>query len=78
MACIEGLGFDNNEGGFSAILIDGKEVPKSVIAAAPDLLAALEGLLPLADWALFEQSPPCADQHLVDRANAAVAKARGE
>ena len=44
MTCIKGLGFDSNGGGFAAILVDGKEVPKSVIAAAEDLLAALEAL----------------------------------
>lgn len=49
-----------------------------LIAAAPDLLAALEALLPLADWALLEQSPPGADDPLVDQARAAILKARGK
>jgi uncharacterized membrane protein YccC len=34
---------------------------------------ALTDLLPLADWALLEQSPTCVDQALVDAARAALA-----
>ncbi len=40
------------------------------------LLAALEALLPLADWALLEQSPPDHDGILVDQARAAIVRAK--
>ena len=47
-------------------------------AAAPELYAALEAIIQLAEFALWEQSPPLADEHLLKAALAALAKARGE
>lgn len=47
----------------------------ALISAAPDLLEALVALIPLAEWALHETSPPNIDAPLVDAAKAAVAKA---
>lgn len=66
MTCIKGRGFDNQTGGFSVIMVDDKEVPKSVIAAAPDLLAALEDMV------------ACVTPLRKEAARAAIAKAHGE
>lgn len=41
------------------------------------LVEALKGLLPLAGWALAEQSPPGFDQPLVDAAESAINSAEG-
>lgn len=46
---------------------------KSYLDHIAKLEAALRGLLPLAEWALLETSPPCIDQPLVDAAHAALA-----
>ncbi len=73
MTCIEGTGFDSKTGGFAAILVDEMEVPKSVIAAAPDLLAALEGANKLLWQEGFTTSQP-----EVAAIEAAITKARGE
>jgi len=43
--------------------------------AAPDMAKALQDLLPLAEWALMETSPPGIDQPKVDAARAALKKA---
>ena len=47
-----------------------------LIAAAPDLLEALESLMPT--FALFERHGMRYDPEQVDAARAAIAKARGE
>ena len=48
-----------------------------LIAAAPELLDALVDLLPLAEFGAAEQSPPYADDSLLEAARAAIAKATG-
>ena len=48
-----------------------------LIAAAPELLDALVDLLPLAEFGAAEQSPPYADDSLLESARAAIAKATG-
>ncbi len=71
MTCIEGRGFE--KGGFAIILIDNKEVPKSIIAAAPALLAALVDLV-----SSFTHPAAPEEPQAVTKARAAIAQANGE
>lgn len=76
MTCIKGRGFDSQTGGFAVILVDEKEVSKSVVAAAPDLLAALE-LAEATIIRLTSVNPNKRDsvQGTLDVSRAAIAKA---
>lgn len=50
---------------------------KVLRASNARLVEALKGLLPLAEWALGEQSPPGFGQPLVDAAESAINSAEG-
>lgn len=49
-----------------------------LIAASPDLLAALEAALPALEWHAFRYPNDKDEQRIYDAARAAIAKAKGE
>lgn len=62
------------------VKVEGSEANARLIAAAPDLLAAMEALV---DWSLLrsdwlQAGQPHPENHPISKARAAIAKAKGE